>query len=107
MKGQGVVEVKGSYAYSGGSIELDLGILSENSESCRALGLSGVQRGSAPMRLERLQDIPYEHRLELRDRSAAIVAGGSPKLVNESESLNLCLVTGNRRLHPPLRDNPG
>ncbi|HET9768580.1 MAG TPA: choice-of-anchor X domain-containing protein [Thermoanaerobaculia bacterium] len=100
------VDVAGSFRYTGGPLEVDLGTLGVNAESCRPLALRAEHRGEVPFELRALRRLAGGHRLELRLATMALTAGGSPRTIGADEPLSVCLVTSPRAASSQARGEP-
>lgn len=63
--GQGIVNVAARFAYTGGSILIDLGQLKAGNEACKQLPFVRDQEGEVPLRYRLLQSTPAWHTLFL------------------------------------------
>ncbi len=91
------VEVLGGFRYSGDAIEIDLGTLGVDSESCRPLDLSAAEhQGEIAFELERLRKPPGGHRLEVRLPAGTLTPGSDPLVAMTGDPFELCLTTSPR-----------
>ncbi|HEX9985006.1 MAG TPA: hypothetical protein VGF69_17220 [Thermoanaerobaculia bacterium] len=85
------VDVSGSFSYSGGPVDIDLGTLRAGTESCRPLVLSAQHQGSVPFELRELRRLPAGHRLEVRLPAGKLAAGSAAIAANAGDRLQVCL----------------
>ena len=93
---EAVVEVSGTFRYTGGPIDVDLGNLGVDSESCRPLALRAEHQGEVPFELVRLRRPPSGHRLEVRVPTGVITPGGDAVLAKGGDRFEICLKTSRR-----------
>lgn len=92
----GAVEVSGSFRYSGGPLEIDLGTLGAGSESCRPLVFQAEHKGEVPFELLERKDLPAGHRLEIRTPNGKLEPDGDPVAVLAGGRMEVCLAASDR-----------
>lgn|GEM_PF-1222432 len=90
------VEVSGSFRYTGGPIDVDLGMLGVDSEACRPLALHAEHKGEVPFELQALRWLPSGHGLEVRLPAGSLRPGGGALAIKSGDSLQVCLKTSPR-----------
>ncbi|MBK9369313.1 MAG: hypothetical protein IPN01_23950 [Deltaproteobacteria bacterium] len=87
------VEVSGSFAYDGGPISLDLGMLSFADASCLPLVFFAEHQGPVSFTARVERRLPSQHELELQVRDVALRDGDSTT-ASPGEAWTVCLRTG-------------
>lgn len=90
------VEVSGSFRYTGGPLEIDLGTLGAGAESCRPLVLQAEHKGEVPFELRERKSLPSGHRLEIRTPNGRLEPDGDPVAILAGGRLEVCLTTSDR-----------
>ncbi len=90
------VETSGSFRYTGGPPEIDLGTLAAGFESCRPLILQAEHKGEVPFELLERKSPPSGHRLEIRTPGGKLIPDGDPVAVASGNRLEVCLTTSDR-----------
>nr|QEO74109.1 hypothetical protein [uncultured bacterium] len=90
------VEASGSFRYTGGPLEIDLGTLGAGSESCRPLVLQAEHKGEVPFELRERKSLPSGHRLEIRTPNGRLEPDGDPIAILPGGRLEVCLTTSDR-----------
>jgi hypothetical protein len=88
-----VVEVSGTFRYNGGPIDIDLGTLAVDSESCRPLAIRAEHQGEVPFELRRLRRLPSGHTLDVRLPAGKLLPGADPIPANSTDRFEVCLST--------------
>ncbi len=90
------VSVSGSFQYTGEPLEVDLGILKINQESCRPLEFQAKHQGSVPFSLKLLKTTPSGHNLEIRfSNGSSLVPEGKEVFIKSTDTIQVCLKTDN------------
>lgn len=90
------IKVGGRFNYTGGPLEIDLGRLGVNAETCRPLWLQAEQQGETAFELQSLKSPPSGHTLEMRLPAGVLTADGDAQPVNPSDAMQICLKTDAR-----------
>ncbi len=93
-QGRGMVKVTSSFSYQGGDIEIDLGTIGLEAESCRALLIQATEhKGIVQFDLELLDDLPSGHSLEVRTPSGTLRPDSDAAGIAPGDNLQVCLLT--------------
>lgn len=87
------VEVSGSFRYSGKALDIDLGTLGVEAESCRPLVFTAEHQGEVPFELRSLRRLPSGHTLDVRLLSGKLAPGSKPLPANAGDRFQVCLAT--------------
>lgn len=93
---EATVEVAGSFRYTGGPVEVDLGTLGVDAESCRPLVFHAEHQGEVPFELRQLRRSPAGHDLEVRLPAGRLTPDGDPVAANAGDRFEVCLKTSQR-----------
>ena len=103
---EGRVEVYGLYTYRGGPVELNLGSLRENGESCQPWIPVADQRGNVPVRLHLLRALPPGHRLTLRSGGMILKTDEGQISLPPLTRMEICLTTNGRAASSDAHGEP-
>ena len=93
-EGRAVVQVTSSFSYQGEDIEIDLGTIGLEEESCRALLIQAAEhKGTVQFELELLESLPGGHLLELRTPSGTLRPDSDSVGIAPGDNLQVCLLT--------------
>lgn len=84
LQARAEVRVVGTFIARVSALDIDLGTMRENSESCRPLIVPADQVGEVLFTLESLRRTPAEHRLEIRLDGKVLSPGGPPLMLPPS-----------------------
>jgi len=90
------VDVAGVFRYTGGPIDIDLGTLGVNAESCRQLIFQAEFQGDVPFELRALHRLPSGHTLAVRVPAGRITPGKDPVVAHNGDRFEVCLATSKR-----------
>jgi len=90
------VDVSGSFRYKGGPINLDLGTLGVDAQSCRQLTFAAELQGEVPFELRRLRRLPSGHRLEARLPAGKLAPDEGQAVAKSGDRFEVCLSTSKR-----------
>lgn len=88
-----VVNVAGSFRYTGPPFDIDLGALGVEAVSCRPLMFTAEHQGEVPFELKDLRRIPSGHVLEVRMPAGKLTPGSAAVNANAGDRLEVCLST--------------
>jgi hypothetical protein len=88
-----VVNVAGSFRYTGPALDVDFGTIRAEAVACRPLGLKAEQQGQVPFELRRLRPLPVGHMLEVRLPAGKLTPGSTAVTANAGDRLEVCLST--------------
>jgi hypothetical protein len=92
------VDVSGIFRYTGGPVDVDLGVLAVNAESCRPLRFSSEFQGEVPFELRALRSLPSGHTLSVKVPAGRLATGNGQVVVKAGHPFEVCLATS--RLAP-------
>lgn len=87
------VDVSGRFRYTGGPIDVDLGVLGVNAESCRPLRFSSDFQGEVPFELRALRSLPSGHTLSVKLPTGRLAAGKGQVIAKAGDPFEVCLAT--------------
>ncbi|HEX8253070.1 MAG TPA: hypothetical protein VF846_07995 [Thermoanaerobaculia bacterium] len=87
------VDVSGSFRYTGPPLDVDLGTVSAESQTCRPLVFTAQHDGAVPFELHQLRRAPAGHTLTVRLPRGTLAAGGAAVVANAGERFEVCLAT--------------
>ena len=90
------VSVGGQFNYAGGPLEIDLGALGVNAESCRPLAFQADHQGNVEFELQSLKAPPAGHSLDVRLPAGVLAADNGTASLNPNDLLRVCLKTAAR-----------
>jgi hypothetical protein len=101
-----VVEVSGTFRYSGGPIDVDLGTLGVGAESCRALLFRAEHQGDVPFELHGLRQLPSGHTLHVRLPRGKLLPDDDAVVANSGDRFEVCLSTSKSAPSSTARGEP-
>ncbi len=93
---KGVVEVSSLFEHRGPPIEVDLGSVGVDEETCQPFPFTPRHEGAVELELRSLASVPAGHRLEVRSQGQVLVADGRSAAVGPGAGWELCLITSPR-----------
>ena len=90
------VSVGGQFNYTGGPLQIDLGSLGVNAETCRPLVFRADHQGEVAFELQSLKSPPSGHTLEVRLPTGVLAADSGAASAKPQDTLNVCLKTAAR-----------
>lgn len=88
-----VIDVSGSFRYSGTPVLVDLGTIGPKAVSCRPLVFKAEHEGEVPFELRGLKKLPSGHTLEVRLPAGKLLSGAKPVKANPGDRFEVCLST--------------
>ena len=91
-----IVEVSGSFHYTGGPVDVDFGTLGVETEVCKPLTFSAQYEGDVPFELRALKSLPAGHTLTVRLPSGKLLPSGNSLTARSGDKFEVCLATSRR-----------
>jgi hypothetical protein len=88
-----VVNVAGSFRYTGPPLDIDLGTIGVEAVACRPLVFTAEHQGEVPFELRRLRRLPSGHALEVRLPAGKLTPGSAAVTANAGDRFEVCLST--------------
>ncbi len=88
-----MIDVTGSFRYTGQPLLVDLGKVDPETVSCRPLVFKAEHEGEVLLELRGLRQLPSGHALEVRLPAGKLLPGSKPVKANPGDRLEVCLST--------------
>jgi hypothetical protein len=88
-----VVNVAGSFRYTGPALDVDFGTMGVEAVACRPLVFTAQHQGEVPFELQQMRRLPSGHMLEVRLPAGKLTPDSAAVPANAGDRFEVCLAT--------------